>query len=258
MTIMNLHFAGTRLYTATKFEEEAGRIGVARALPAFALRNLAYGDVIVLATFKPNPRVIEDEPQDPMPFVKTTYPRIGSADAWGYFVVNGVNLNAPPEVYAALLDMLHVVRSEERHERVERECGAYEVVSISYVTESIREIVDRGEALAVKFGVKVKWFVTGTEFRPLAPHVDIDPVTFTRTIVKVELDGWSPFVTPPSVEEDGKPLAFLGDYTSRKYRLMTDDERAAANRRRIEAANRGRLRRMHRKFDHIDDTGAAT
>ncbi len=156
--------------------------------------------------------------------------------------------------------MLHVVRSEERHERVERECGAYEVISVSYVTESIREIVERGEGVATRLGVKVKWFVTGTEFRPLAPHVDIDPVTFTRTIVKVELDGWSPFVTPPSAEEDGKPLAFLGDYSSRKYRLMTDDERAAANRRRIEAANRGRLRRMHGKFDHIDrdDTEAET
>ncbi len=90
VTLVTLHFVGTRLYTDTKFEEEAGRIGVARALPAFALRNLAYGEVIVLATFKPNPRVVEDEPQDPIPFLKTTYPRIGSADAWGYFVVNGV------------------------------------------------------------------------------------------------------------------------------------------------------------------------
>jgi len=113
---------------------------------------------------------------------------------------------------------------------------------VSYVRESIAEIVERGEAIAQELGIKVKWFVTGTVFRPLAPHVSIEDAPFTRTIVKVELEGWTPFVTPPQAKTDGRPLAFIGDYSSRRYRKISDEERAAANRRRIEAANRGRRR----------------
>jgi len=260
MTLVNLHFAGTRLYTAMKFEGEAARIGVARALPAFALRNLAYGDLIMLATYKPRPHVLDGEPGDVIETGKPrSKPRIGTADAWGSFFVNGVNVNAPPEFYAFLLAVLHVVRSEERHERVERECGAYEVVTVSYVRESIQEIVDRGEAIAAKLGAKVKWFVTGNVFRPLAPHLSIDNVPFTRTLVQVELDGWFPWTVPAEAEADGRPLAFIGDYSSRRYRLLSPEEKAAADRRRIRAANAGRLRKLREKFDHIDldDTGAA-
>lgn len=241
MTLVNLTFAGSRLYTPDKFESEAARIGIARALPAFALKNLSYGDVVLLATFKGrrdgNGKALIDNGGKPV--------RLGAADAWGYFFVNGINIRASEELHAELLDRLHVVRSETRAEKVERECGSYEITSVSYVRESIREIVELAEEIAARTGEKVKWFVTGTQFRPLAPHVSIEDLPFTRTLVKVDLEEWSPFVTPKEAEEDGRPLAFIGSYASRRYRKMSDDERAASNRRRIEAANRGRrLRSM--------------
>ncbi len=240
MTLVNLHFAGSRLYTPDKFEAEAARVGVARALPAFAIRNLAYGDFVLLATFRGRRDENGKAPIDS----DGKAVRLGAADAWGYFVVNGLNVKAPEEFHDRLLSVLHVVRTVEINDpndgQIDRECGSYTIESVSYVRESIAEIVERGEAIARELGIKVKWFVTGTVFRPLAPHVSIEDVPFTRTIVNVDLEEWSPFVTPPQAEEDGRPLAFIGDYSARRYRKLSDEERAAANRRRIEAANRGR------------------
>jgi len=244
MTLVNLHFAGSRLYTPDKFEAEAARVGVARALPAFAVRNLAYGDLVLLATFRGRRDENGKAPIDS----DGKAVRLGAADAWGYFVVNGLNVEAPAEFHDRLLAALHVIRTVTKDDHledeplgdVERECGSYTIDSVSYVRESIAEIVERGEAIAQELGIKVKWFVTGTVFRPLAPHVSIEDAPFTRTIVKVELEGWTPFVTPPQAKTDGRPLAFIGDYSSRRYRKISDEERAAANRRRIEAANRGR------------------
>ena len=50
MTLVNLHFAGSRLYNPEKFETEAARVGVARRLPAFALKNLTFGETVLAVT----------------------------------------------------------------------------------------------------------------------------------------------------------------------------------------------------------------
>jgi len=260
VTLVNLHFAGSRLYNPEKFETEAARVGVARRLPAFALKNLTFGETVLLASFEgrrgDDGHALHGEDGKAI--------RLGTADAWGSFFVNGVNVDAPPELRAKLYESLHVVRVDEFSEppRIERECGSYEIVAVAIVRDSLRDIVEAGEAIAKDLGVKVKWSVTGNVFRPLAPHVKIEDVPFTRTLVRVFLEGWSPFVTPPEAEAEGRPIFFIGDYSLRRYRPMTDEERAVSNRRRIEAMNRARLIRAKRKLgepiNRDDDIGEAS
>ena len=263
MTRYTLHYAGSRLYTPEKFEAEAGRIGIARALPAFAIKNLAWGDVILLATFQgrrdAEGHAVKDSSGKP--------DRWGKANAWGYFVLSGLNLDAPPEVRKSLMTALHVVRVERFPPiKVERECGSYLIESAAYVRESLREIVEALEDIVtMKYGIllanrpKVRLFITATGMWPLAPHVTIEPVPFTRTIVQVDLVDFNPFVTDAKAEEDGHPIAFIADgtYSMRRYKKLSPEEKAASIRRQVEAANRGRkARAAARASIDNDDTGA--
>lgn len=247
MTRYNLHYAGSRLYSPEKFEAEAGRIGIARALPMWCIRqNLAWGDVVLLATYTGHKGTDGKtlKGSDGKPYW-------GKANAWGYFVLSGLNLDAPPEVREALMRALHVVRVEKFPPiKIERECGAYIIESAAYVRESLPEIIRALEDILERihvFGEKlgIRLFITGTTMRPLAPHVTIEPVTFTRTIVKVDLEDFSPFVTPPEAEADGRPIAFIADgsYSARRYKKLSPEEKAASIRRQVEAANRGRKAR---------------
>ncbi len=258
MTHYNLHYAGSRLYSPEKFEAEAGRIGIARALPAFAIKNLAWGDTILLATFEgrkdADGKALKDSSGKP--------DRWGRANAWGYFVLSGLNLDAPPELREALMRALHVIRVEKFPPiKVERECGSYFIESAAYVRESLREIVERLEGVRIgldRNGMdkpKIRLFITATGMRPLAPHMTIEPVPFTRTIVQVDLVDFSLVVTDAKAEEDGHPIAFIADrsYSARRYKKLSPEDKAASIRRQVEAANRGRRARAAARTSIAND-----
>jgi hypothetical protein len=88
-------------------------------------------------------------------------------------------------------------------------------------------------------------------FRPIVPNVDLEPVKFTRTLLSVYVEGLdiesqSAMDRLEAEAQDGHAVRFLLDYKTRRYRKLGPEEKAAAVRSRISAANRGRAAKAER------------
>lgn len=206
-----VHFIGSKLYTSERFEEEAGKHGVARALPAFALRALAFGAPILLATFKGDAR--DHQPKvDGGAAIGEPW---GTAAAFGYFILEGLNYQASDAFREWMRERLTIERVEDRGgATVERECGSYQTGLVFFISEDIPDILKLAEEWQASHPEeRIKWFATG-KFWPLAPHIRIEHVKFTRTIAKLDIEGWA---GPISGGDRTHPLAFIFDYASRRY-----------------------------------------
>ncbi len=186
---------------------------MARSLPAEYVRSLKFGEPMLVAHWLSDKVANKDRKVG----------RTGVARIFGYFIVDGVNYRMeghPDRIVAArlrILERLDIVSTEEYDEpqEVERECGSYSVGAVSYVRNTIKEIVDIVLEESARIGVVPKFFATG-HYVPLDHEILLEPVGFTRTLLKVDIDmdlarEPSPSGWPPAV------VRFIYDYGSRRY-----------------------------------------
>lgn len=199
--MFKIHYVGKRLYSIEKFEAEAKKIGVSRAIPIFLLgEKLKFGDMILLARYKFKEwRIVDVEKEDSKKF--------GDAEIFGYFIIDGLNL--PTEITEKILPNLDVVSVDTPKTPilVSRECGEYVVMSSVQITNSLDEVVDEIKKIG-----KTKIFITGRYF-PIEPHIFIQDMTFSRHILEIEIDDF----VDKSVDLTEKQIQFIDKYRQIRY-----------------------------------------
>jgi hypothetical protein len=174
------------LYPRSGFISEARRLGVNRAIAAAVLKKMEWGQPILVADF-PKERVTVQEVERGRRKEKKRVYLEGTAVIFGYFTVDNVTLigltvAARKEFFASL----NVARSWAVNERVVRACGSYIISGSAEVRNSLAEVVEKGEEIAKKYGLKIRWFVGG-RYHPLEA-VKIPGVKFFRGYMPVELE----------------------------------------------------------------------
>ncbi len=216
MTTYNLLYVG-KLYGIARFEAEAEKHGVARALPASIVGTLKWGEACILAQWQPDREAQRTfhqaslvEGEAPTKHFK----RIGSAKVFGLFHVTGLNMDAPPEAKAALAGRLNIERTVEYGPggmTVSRACGSYGIGATHFVSDTIAEIIEKAKDIERETGATFKWFAAGRYVRVDHPVI-LDPCKFTRGVLKVEVDG----DLLPS-DEFEPAINFLYDYKRKLY-----------------------------------------
>jgi hypothetical protein len=181
-----LLFVGQQLYNTEIFENEAKRLGVNRAIAFSHLAGLKWGDPILLARYIPK----YEHSQSQNAESKMTVKKIGSAEIFGYFTINGLSHNLPSELSQELQKELHIVKVDDKHHGVSRACGSYNIGAIAYISDTLEELVDKLKKLVgtdKEFGVNsYKWFLTG-KYTSLQ-HFILDPITFSRGLQSVTVE----------------------------------------------------------------------
>jgi hypothetical protein len=169
-----MNYVGTGLYSIENFAREAQAIGVNRSFPPALIKNVKFGDKILLATFKMD----ENE--------WTENRKRGKATVFGFYIVDGMGITGSPEVKTELRNSLTLTEYEAREYDVNRECGSYRVTSNYTVTEDLPRILEILHEICVRLGQKVKVFLNG-RFVGM-PSFDIEGVAFTRTALFVDIE----------------------------------------------------------------------
>lgn len=189
-----LHFIGQHLYGKEAFIQEARKFGVRRALPENIVRNLRWGEPILLAVYDKENK---------------------EAEVFGYFTIDKISpVFENPEAEKELLSKLKVVKvsSSGAGMRIDRRCGSYILGSTYYVANTVEEIVDSAKEIKEKYDVKVKWFVEGglkLFKKPFRMRV-----AFTRSATKIELE--KPIYEIES-EEVAPKIQTVKEYRQRRY-----------------------------------------
>lgn len=211
----HLHYVGSSLYNPERFAQEAKRLGVNRSLPAAFLKGMAYGQIVLVATWRGK--------KDVQGKVLDKKDKSGTATAFGYFPIVGLNFQASQETREELLSRLTILETtEDEPMEVERECGSYVIGATHIVKESLAEIVKLGEEIASHRAEFIKWFISGPFF-PLEPRVTLDPAKFTRTVLSVETT--ADLTTGLDPDPKGNKVSFIMDYALRRYVKKADRER---------------------------------
>jgi len=158
-----LHYVGTGLYPRSKFEWEARRLGVQRAVPFHMISSFEWGDKILLAQYS-----------------------YGSAEVFGYFVLTGISHGLPKEVSQSLLASLNVASISFNGGLESRACGSYRVGSVAYINDSVKDLV-RKVKIVCRDPEKYKWFLKG-DYHPITPFI-LRPAQFNRGYQKVDIEG---------------------------------------------------------------------
>ncbi len=223
-----LHYVGGKLYPKEVFIKEAERIGVNRCIPMKMIKNLKWGDKILLGTFNPG------EQKKNCDYCKKCGETIcgndteylscfegkldgrknrsgGRAEIFGYFIITGLNLNASDEFKKALAGRLEIVETKNNNTRIQRQCGSYILGNSYVVKDSISDIIKKAEQLKIERKEETaKFFISGL-FRNLS--LVIEPINFTRTLIPVELE------TELALEDLNflKEVGLIYDYNKRAY-----------------------------------------
>jgi hypothetical protein len=188
-----LHYVGRHLYSLERFEREAGRYKVQRAVPFHMIKGFRWGDRILLAHW-----------------VK------GSTEIFGYFTLESVVHNLPEDVGKRLLEKLdvdHVSSGPPSYER--RFCGSYYVGGTAFIRDSVEELYEKAKKACGEAGFnpcEAKWFLKG-RYVKLSTPILLTPAKFTRSYVKVELHD----LDLDSVGDAGGALVWVYDYRRREY-----------------------------------------
>jgi hypothetical protein len=217
----HLHFIGARLYDKQAFEKESHRLGVNRAFPPQVIKNMQWGDRILLAQYEAVNTVSQ--------ITNLVCDRWGRANVFGYYVFDGMNLDAPDDIRQEVIKRLAVVETIDRSETVDRACGSYSIGASHCVTDTVKEImVKLEEACKEKnFEGKIKVFVSG-RYYPITPTV-IEPVHFSRAGLTVEL---AEDITAPI--QDKNAVRFIVNYSQRRYTKKKKKEQAGVVQKSIE------------------------
>lgn len=201
--MVKLHYIG-KLYSIKKFEQESLKYGVSRAIPLHLLSKIQFGEKIYLGQWNFTEEITIDVENE-------LTKRIGTADIFGYFIVNGLNL--PDKITELLLPKLNIKEvSEPTHSQVERGCGSYEVTAVVFVDNSMEEILQVLKETMKDLNMKnVKVFLTGV-YHPIIPHLEIQEMEFSRSFVDL------PYSNDGKLLEVEKQIQFIEDYKRIKYK----------------------------------------
>jgi len=189
-----LHFIGRHLYGKEAFIQEARKFGVRRILPENIVKNLRWGDPILLAVYDKERK---------------------EAEVFGYFTVDKISpVFENPEAEKELLSKLKVVKVSRGGAgmRINRRCGSYILGSTYYVANTVEEIVDSAKKIKEERGVKVKWFIEG--HLKLFKKPFRVKTAFTRSAAKIELE--KPIYEIES-EEVAPKVQTVKEYRQRRY-----------------------------------------
>lgn len=142
-----LHYIGKGLYKINFFEREAKKYGVQRALSFSQLKQLKFGEPILLARFIPEQKVMEiDLKQIPPKLTGKELETIPSqAEIFGFFTVDGISHNLPKERTNQLYDKLNIIKTVDELFSVSRACGSYSVGGVAYIKDSLETLLKKIE-----------------------------------------------------------------------------------------------------------------
>jgi hypothetical protein len=192
-----LHYVGRRLYNVDSFVEEAKRYGVQRAVAFHRLRSFNWGDKVLLAVYLK---------QD--------------AEVFGYFIVEGLVHNMPPELCEKLVSQLDVVAVKDTPSRFERRrCGSYYLGGGVMVRDSLESIFEKILQLCKENKVNpnsFKWFLKGP-FKDL-PSILLSPAKFFRGYNKIDID-----LNLDKPESLATEIVYIYNYRRRGYLRKRDE-----------------------------------
>lgn len=189
-------YIGNRVYTPDRFEEEAKKYGVSRAIPMFWAKKLNAGDRIY-----------------------TLFKRSEYSTVTGYFVITGYSFSGPDA------DELRAYYREHPEEfgitdcyagsgaTIHRGCGSYVDAGGCYVSD-LQGAMSKAAEVVKENGWKVKVFVNGYYVK--LPQKKRVRLPFTRSIAEYYLD-----LDNAPGEVDKTHLGHMEDYnqiTRRKKR----------------------------------------
>jgi len=215
-----LHYIGNRTYGIERFVKEAKNIGVSRTLPTTLLKQMEWGQPVLLAVWR---RMSEEQDR------KTR--EKGSALVFGYFTITG--LNASNQLVQIAKKHLNIKGSIEYDggQLVRRGCGTYSVTATHYIDNTLKETVEALEKAMEELGMKEKIFATG-QFHELE-HFTITPAPFTRSITYV-----SPARIPREIlEKIPKYGEQVKEYTGKKEINEIKDYRQVKNPSKLHIAS---------------------
>lgn len=208
MDFIRIHYIGKGLYDINSFKKEAKKYGVARALPSTIIKTLRWGDKIYLAIHEKSRAII-----------------------FGYFIIQGINYNGSERLKQAVRGdgRLKVVHEQYSGKEVKRRCGSYQIGSVTYVDNELKELVEIIEDNAViieteKAVIKERFkiFVTGRFYE--TPLIQVE-APFSRSIVKIPVSKLESNILFKVKEEtvETRRLTSINDYKQRK-RLTKKDK----------------------------------
>ncbi|MEM2677565.1 MAG: hypothetical protein QXU62_02885 [Thermofilaceae archaeon] len=198
-----LHYVGKRLYNCERLAREGRRYGVQRAVPFRQLKGMRWGEPVLLAFWKMS-RELNGERN----LAK------GVARVFGFFTIERVSHTMPEELSRELNSRLDVVMELNGGWTEHRYCGSYTVGGLVEVRDELEEIAEKAEEVCQAHGVRperFKWFISGG-FKPLQKPLVLCPAPFTRSYMKVKLDGLE---LHRAVAQGG--VMWLVDYQQRRY-----------------------------------------
>jgi hypothetical protein len=220
-----LHYVGNKLYPKETFIAEAEKIGVNRCVPLMFMHRLHWGDKILLGIFHQAviPKEIVSVPSENGELTTGQTEEIngrlnkcgkwnrkdGTADVFGYFVLQGLNLTASKEYKDRFTSLLNVVETKEMNQKIQRQCGSYTLGTSRVVTNTIEEIVEIAQQLEVEMNEHARFFLGG-QFFPLS--ATLTPATFSRALIQVEIDA-----TLTIEEMKQGNIGLILDYDKRTY-----------------------------------------
>ena len=187
-----LHYIGKHIYPIDRFEREARRLGVQRAVPFYMIKRFRWGDRILLAQHVD-----------------------GSAEVFGYFTVEAIVNSLPENAKKLLAEKLKIISISSGPKYERRFCGGYTIGSTLVIADSIEQFFEKAKKACKEAGVdpnKVKWFLRG-KYKRLRNSILLKPAKFTRSYIKVKIEGLH---LDSEVLERGA-LIWIYNYRKRKY-----------------------------------------
>jgi hypothetical protein len=192
-----LHYVGRGLYDVDSFVEEAKRYGVQRGIAFYKLRDFRWGDEVLLATYLNQ-----------------------NGEVFGYFVVEGITHNMPPELCEKLISKLDVVAVKNDPPKFERRrCGSYYLGGGVVVRDSLESIFEKILQLCKENKVNpnsFKWFLKGP-FKDL-PSILLSPAKFFRGYNKINID-----LNLDKSESLATEIVYIYNYRQRGYLRKRDE-----------------------------------
>lgn len=167
--------------TYKNFVQESKAIGVNRRVPLNSLSSYSWGDPILCGVYQSS---------------QTKPERVGDTKLLGYFPILRLSL-IDSRLYKAVLDHLELLGlidwGEYKDEFVNRHCGDYTVVEISYVKIPLPDLVKLIRMTGRDLGITPRVMIGGELFYEYEDAPILTNTKFNRGLCKVE---WNEIFSP--------------------------------------------------------------
>lgn len=214
------------MYSPKRFVNEARRLGVQRAIAWPTLQTITWGQTILAGEYTKTRSKCSKPHDEPSAGLMAEnkcdgcggkgYTETPVASIFGFFQVDGLSYELPPEMeklVASKLDIVKVVPPPPAANE-QRACGSYGIGGSAYVNDSIEQIVAkiRESAKELKMNpMKFKYFLRG-RFQEVGAPIVLEPCEFQRGYKRVQVEGLTVEQQTPK-----KAVFALYDYSRRKY-----------------------------------------